>query len=165
MNRGLRTFGAVAMACFVATATALAEGEGKGQGKGDGRARTERKDCGVELVVVLPDGTKRQYVPADALLTAFPAVQINQGERPRSAVKVTTLLESFDAAWVEVLDCDNQSVRLPTGLPFEGGEYLVVTGRGAMKVVREVQRGRYTNLAQGIRKLTLHAPAEAGKKP
>jgi len=125
-------------------------------GKGDGRSKPGRDDCGQDLVVVLPDGTKRQYVPAQSLLSAYSAVQINQGEKPRPAVKMEDVLKELGAAWAEALDCDNKSVHLPSQLPFEGQEYLVVTGRGTIKVVREVQRGRYANVAQGIRKLTLH---------
>ena len=131
-------------------------------GKGDGRSKAGRQDCGQDLVVVLPDGTKRQYVPAQSLLAAYSAVQIDQGEKPRPAVKVDDVLKGLGAAWAEALDCDNKSVHLPSQLPFEGAEYLVVTGRGTIKVVREVQRGRYANVAQGLRKLTLHGPD--GKK-
>jgi hypothetical protein len=142
---------------LAAMPAALAQG-GRGEGQGGGRQRAagENPACGAELVVVRTDGQREQHASAEKFLTAFVATEIDQGEQPRRAVKLDTLLKAYGAGWVEVLDCRNRSAHLPGGMPVTVPEYLVLTGRGGLKAVREVRPGSYSNTVQQIRKLTFH---------
>jgi len=149
--------GALALAVMVLLSTnALAQGGGGGRQRAGG----QNPNCGADLVVILPDGQKRQYATVEDFMKTFETVRIDLGERERDAVPLDVVLKAFSATWVDALDCDNRSVHLPSGLPFEGRDYLVWTGKRGLKAVREVRRGSYRNAAQQIRKLTLHAASE-----
>jgi hypothetical protein len=137
---------------------AVSQVAAQGAGTGGGRQRAGTKDarCGSDLVVVLPDGQKRQYPSIGEFLKEFPGRQIDQGEQERKAVAVEAVLKAYGADWMEALACDNRSVQLPSGMPFEGRDYLVLTGKQGLKSVREVRPGAFGNTLAEIRKLTLH---------
>ena len=169
-----RGIGGVLIACLaLSISDAAAQGGGGGGGIGGGKGRQRAGDgpgCGAELIVVLPDGQKREYVPLATFLEAFKAeaVSIDQGEDARQAVPVDVVLKAHGADWMEALDCNNRSLHLPSRMPFEGREYLVVTGKRGLKAIREVRPKAYANTLAEIRKLTLHKvskpqPAPAGK--
>jgi len=155
-----RLFGlALAIACAISLGDAVAQGGGGGGGKGggDGRQRAGGDErCGSELVVVLPDGRKRQYASVAEFFEGFKSQPIDQGEDARQAVPVDAVLQAHSADWMEALDCNNRSLHLPSGMPFEGRDYLVMTGKRGLKAVREVRPKAYANTLSEIRKLTLH---------
>lgn len=143
-------------------APAAAQGGGGGPGGGGGGGKGGRigardKQCGATLSVVLTDGSERTFTPAADLLKGMPQKAIDQGENPRSAVKLADLLTHYGAGWLKVSDCAEMSQDLPSGLPVEGELFLVVTGRGSLKAVREVRPGQYANVAQNIKRLRFHA--------
>lgn len=137
--------------------TFAAQGSGEGGGHG-GRQRAGRADsrCGTDLVVVRTDGSKEQFASIEKFFDAFATRQIDQGEKPRTAVQLDAVLKAYAADWVEALDCENRSVQLPSGLPMEGQNFLLLTGRNTLKVVWELRHGEYRNTAQQVRKLTFH---------
>jgi hypothetical protein len=148
----------VAAMLLFALADASAEGGGGRQ-----RSGAQNPRCGADLVVILPDGQKRHYASVQDFIDTFEKVRIDLGEKEREAVPVDVVLKAFSATWLEALDCDNHSLHLPSGLPYEGREYLVSTGKRGLKAVREVRRGNYRNTAQQIRKLTLHKVSSPAK--
>lgn len=143
----------IAASCLLLVASQVAA---QGSGSGRQRAGSKGSRCGSELTVVLPDGQKRQYASIGEFFNEYPSRQIDQGEQVRAAVPVSAVLKAHASDWLEALDCDNKSVQLPSGLPFEGADYLVLTGKLGLKAVREVRPGAYSNTLQQIRKLTLH---------
>jgi hypothetical protein len=156
----------VRRALAIATCLLVCAGAVSAQGMGAGRQRAASSPaaCGNDLTVVLPDGDKRQYASVAEFLKDYPQRMIDQGEQQRAAVSVSAVLKTHGADWLEALGCDNKSTQLPSGLPFEGSDYLVLTGKQGLKAVREVRPGAYSNTQQQIRKLTLHkVSAPAGK--
>jgi hypothetical protein len=163
---------------LLATAAVAQPGEGRGGGTGRGdasgpggegqrQARPRSDACGSEVIVVRPNGKRETYSPAGSLFEGLEVVEIDQGDQPRSAVPARSLLARFGASGVEVTDCSGKTRHLPAGLPFEGEEYLVVTGRGIIKVVREVRPKRYANLIQRVRELQFYrsaSPAAGGEQ-
>lgn len=137
--------------------TVAAAGPGGGLGR-----KTQQHDgdpkCASELTVIAPDGKSHAYPSPEDFLKAMDVVEIDQGERPRPAVKLENVLANLHASSVDALDCANQSQSLPVGLPVEGPIYLVLTGRGTLKFVRESQPGSFVNLVKGVQRLTFHAP-------
>lgn len=138
------------------------QGQRQGQGQGGGRGGNvgSRDHCGSSLAVVMPDGGEHSFKPAADFLKGMPVKEIDQGETPRPAARLADVLQRAKAGWVKVVDCADISQDLPSGLPVEGDLYVVVTGRGSLKVVREVRPGRYANVAQNIKRLRFHG---AGK--
>jgi len=132
----------------------------EGQGGGNQRAG-KRNSCGSDLVVVTPAGEKRRFASVAEFLGSYPSREIDQGEKPRQAVPLGAVLKAYSAEWVDVLDCDNHGTHLPVGLPIEGEEFLVMTGRGGLKSVREVRPGNFANTANHLRKLTFHSASKA----
>ena len=156
------------LALVIATCLLLSAAEATAQGAGGGggrqRAASNPAACGNDLTVVLPDGNKRQYASAAEFFKDFQPRMIDQGEQKRAAVSIRDILKAHGADWLEALGCDNRSAQLPSGLPFEGADYLVLTGKQGIKAVREIRPGAYSNTQQQIRKLTLHkVSAPAGK--
>jgi hypothetical protein len=140
------------VACVLLAAGEVAAEGGGGRQRAGGKASA----CGNDLTVVLTDGNKRHYASVDDFFKHFQPRMIDQGEQERAAVPVSAILKAYGADWLEALGCDNKSVQLPTGLPFEGADYVVKTGKQGLKAVREVRPGAYSNTQQQIRKLTLH---------
>jgi hypothetical protein len=136
---------------------AWASAEARGPGTGTGGGKGIRNKCGSTLSVVLPDGTEKTFKPAMELFNGMPTKHIDQGESPRPAVKLFDMLAHFDAAWVKTFDCNDGVQDMPIGLPVEGEIYVVSTGRGSLKFVREVRPGVYSNIAQNIKRLRFHA--------
>lgn len=153
MIRPLSLLQIAALVLLAASASAEARGPGTGTGGGKG----VRNKCGSTLSVVLPDGTEKTFKPAMELFKGMPTKDIDQGETPRPAVKLFDMLAHFDAAWVETFDCNDGTQDMPIGLPVEGEIYVVSTGRGSLKFVREVRPGVYSNIAQNIKRLRFHA--------
>lgn len=154
-----------AFLCAVSVAVG-AEGPGQGQGEGGGKGRGERQRagdpaCGRDLVVVKADGTRQRHESIEAFLATFPQKKVDQGEEPRNAVNLDEMLRAYSADWVEALDCNDKIVQLPGGMPVRYVEYFVLTGRGTLKGIREVSRGRYANTVHPVRKLTFHGTAKA----
>jgi hypothetical protein len=153
-----------------ASAIVAAQGQGQGQGggKGDGdsvRRRAGDPACGRDLVVVKADGTRQRHESVEVFLATFPQKQVDQGESPRNAVSLDDVLRAYGADWVEALDCADKIVQLPGGMPVRYVEYLVLTGRGTMKGIREVSRGRYINTVHPVRKLTFHGTSARAAAP
>lgn len=144
------------LTCLLLLAADQVAAQGTGGGGGRQRAANKAAACGSDLTVVLPDGSKQQYKSVGGFLGEFQPRMIDQGEKERPAVPVSDILKFHGADWLEALGCDNKSVQLPSGLPFEGADYLVLTGKQGLKAVREVRSGVYSNTQQQIRKLTLH---------
>lgn len=140
-------------------ATGAHAGPGPGGGKGGGTGVNDR--CGSTLSVVMPDGSERSFRPAGELLKDLPSRAIQQGEEPRAAVKLTDLLQKVGAGWVKTVDCAENSQEFPSGLPIEGEIYVLQTGRGSLKFVREVRPGVFANIAEKIKGLRFHAAAQA----
>ncbi|HUR41168.1 MAG TPA: hypothetical protein VM240_08355 [Verrucomicrobiae bacterium] len=137
-------------------------GPGPGGGKGgDG----PRKRCGGSVQVVLPDGSQKTFDPAADFLRGLPVRDIQQGESPRPAIKLDDILARLGARSVRVSDCHSAGQDLPTGLPLEGDVYMVLTGRGLLKFVREVQPGRFVNLIQNIHSLRFRGDAGHATQP
>jgi hypothetical protein len=161
----MRTLMLVLALCGMAAAThAQGQGQGQGGGKGDGdgvRQRAGDPTCGRDLVVVKADGTRQRHESVEAFLATFPQKQVDQGESPRNAVSLDDVLRAYGADWVEALDCADKIVQLPGGMPVRYVEYFVLTGRGTMKGIREVGRGRYANTIHPVRKLTFHGATKA----
>ena len=147
---------------LLAGASTVLAGGAAAQGQRDGRSRAEKTGCGSELVTVLANGARREFVPVEGFFAGYTVVMIDQGEKPRPAVRLSDVLSQNGATWVEALDCANVALHLPAGLSVEGVEFLVLTGRGTLKAVRESSPGRFQNLAQNIRKLTFHG---GGNRP
>jgi hypothetical protein len=143
----------VALFALLCMTEATAQGGGGDGGKGRRQAGTGR-DCGQEFVVVRPDGQRERHASPKEFFARLPTTQIDQGENPRTAVEATALLKEYGADWVEVLTCNNRSLQIPSGLPVEGREFLVLTGRDGLKAVRETGKADYRNTIQDIRKLT-----------
>ena len=157
-----------AMAATVAAQGGGGQGKGGGKGTGEGaqvRQRSGDKDCGRDLVVVKPDGTRQHYASITEFFDAFPPREIDQGESPRRGVRIDDLLRAYGADWVEALDCEDKIVQLPGGMPVRYVEYFVLTGRNTMKGVREVDRGRFINTVHPVRKLTFHGAPAKGAAP
>jgi hypothetical protein len=151
--------------CAVSVAAA-AQGAGQGEGRGQGeRQRSGDPACGRDLVVVKADGTRQRHESIEAFLATFPQRQVDQGEEPRNAVNLDDVLGAYGADWVEALDCNDKSVQLPGGMPVRSVEYLVLTGRGTLKGIREVGRGRYANTVHPVRKLTFHGTSAKAAAP
>jgi hypothetical protein len=129
------------------------------------RQRAGDKDCGRDLVVVKPDGTRQRHESVAAFLEAFPTKSIDQGESPRRGVNLDDVLRAYNADWVEALDCEDKIVQLPGGMPVRYVEYFVVTGRGTLKGIREVNRGRFINTVHPVRKLTFHGSSAKAAAP
>lgn len=138
---------------------------GDGSGKRGGRDGQRADTCGNELQVVLPGEAEKSYKPAADFLDGMETVEIDQGEKPRPAIELTKVLAAVGADWVKVLDCQDQAKDYPFGLPIEGPFYLVLTGRGALKIVRETRPGRFVNLAQPVQRLRFHAAGVKSKQP
>ena len=153
MIRPLSLLQIVTLVLLAASASAESRGPGTGTGGGKG----VRNKCGSTLSVVLPDGAEKTFKPASELFKGMPTKDIDQGENPRPAVKLVDMLAHFDAVWVKSFDCNDGAQDLPFGLPVEGEIYVVSTGRGSLKVVREVRPGVYSNIAQNIKRLRFHA--------
>jgi hypothetical protein len=157
----------VVVTCWLlAAGEAAAQGAGTGEGGGGGRQRAVSKPaaCGNDLTVVFVDGSKRQYGSIAEFFKDYPQRMIDQGEQQRAAIAVSSVLKAHGGDWLEALGCDNKSTQLPSGLPFEGADYLVLTGKQGLKAVREVGSGSYSNTQQQIRKLTLHKVSGPAKK-
>lgn len=148
---------ALGLGLFAAVASA-GPGGGKGDGGGDGQ---RGRRCGGTLTVVNPDGTEKNFEPASIFLDGMPTRMIEQGEKPRAGIKVDDLLARLKAARVKAATCDGRAEDFPTGLPFEGDVYVVVTGRGSLKFVKEIRPGNFINLLQDVQRLRFHA-ADAG---
>jgi hypothetical protein len=146
------------VACLLASSAEA--GPGPGGGKGGGRGANGR--CGATLSVVLPDGSEQTFQPAGDLFEGLPNRTIDQGEDPRLAVKLTDLLGKMGAATVKTLDCAEKSLDFPSGLPVEGELYVVQTGRGSLKFVREVRPGVFTNVAEKIKFMRFRAAGARG---
>jgi hypothetical protein len=159
----MRLASIAALALLLVAGDLAAQGGGGG-GAGRQRAGAQNPGCGSDLVVVLPNGEKRQYASIAEFLKPFDTVLIDQGEQQRPAVPVDVVLKSLGGDWMEALDCENHSKQLPSGLPFEGREYLVLTGKRGLKAVREIRSGSYGNTLQQIRKLTVHTAGGHGAK-
>ena len=154
-----RSFAAFTILAACVLSSPAEAGPGPGGGKGGGRGVNDR--CGSTLLVVFPDGSEKAYKPAGELLKDLPTRLIDQGEEPREAVRLADLLQKAGASWVKTLNCADQSEDFPSGLPVEGEIYVVETGRGALKFVREVRPGVFTNIAEKIKRLRFHASAQA----
>ena len=135
----------------VVVMTSAHAGPGPGGGKGPGTGARDR--CGGSIQVALPDGPAKTFDPAPDFVKDMPLTEINQGENPRPAIKLYDLLARVGASSVRVTDCHGKDQELPSGLPVEGEVYLVVTGRGTLKFVKEVKPGRFVNMIQNIRTL------------
>ena len=164
-----RTLVVLVLLLLLAPVTALTQG---GNGGGRQRAGGHDSKCGLNLVVVRADGEKEQFESIEKFLGSFATTQIEQGEQARTAVRLDQVLKAYTADWAEALDCENHSLQLPSGLPMEGRDFLVLTGKGTLKTVSEARPGEYRNTAQQIRKLTFHrasgvkrAPVPATGKP
>lgn len=144
---------AVLLGVFAAVASA-----GPGDGGGDGQ---RGRRCGGTLTVVNPDGTEKSFEPASTFIDGMPTRMIEQGEKPRAGIKLEHLLGRLKAARVKVATCDGRVEDFPSGLPFEGDVYLVVTGRGSLKFVKEIRPGNFINVLQDVQRLRFHA-ADAG---
>lgn len=167
----MRVWMLAALLCAVSVAAgAQGQGQGKGQGEGGGKGQGERQRagdpaCGRDLVVVKADGSRQRHESIEAFLATFPQKKVDQGEEPRNAVPLDDVLSAYGADWVEALDCEDRSVQLPGGMPVRYVEYFVMTGRGTLKGIREVGRGRYANTIHPVRKLTFHGTAVKPKPP
>lgn len=126
------------------------------EGRREGRGQPGRSGCGSTLVMVAVDGTRRQFTPASEFFAEYKAGSINPGETPRQALKISELLLANSASWIEARDCDDGIQHLPVGLGVEGDEYLMLTGRGTVRIVRESRAGRFEKVLKNIQTLTFH---------
>lgn len=112
--------------------------------------------------MVQADGKDRAYYPPEDFIHQFHSIELEQGETPRTAVALETLLASAQADEVEIVDCDDSSHKFSTHSPDRRAVFMVLTGKGTLKVVREERPDEYVNVVQRLRKLTFH---KAGAKP
>jgi hypothetical protein len=153
----------VGLVLVLAAVSAHAEGPGRG-GHGKQKDRGTDDQCGRALIVEAPDHTEKRYDPPANLFEALGATTIDQGEQPRPAISLDAFLGLQHASWVAVKDCEGGTQQLPTGLPAEGSYYFVLTGRGSVKVVREVRPGEYVNTIQRVSRLNFRAGSANPKK-
>ena len=134
------------------------------QHKGDHREwpGLERHDCGADLHVVQTDGHEQVFYPPETFYAKLPTVEINMGEQTRRAFALSAVLERFHAQSVELGGCGKHEPKAFAASPEAASIFLVLTGKGLIKVVQKGPHGEYSSVLNPLSQLNFR---DAAKQP
>lgn len=114
--------------------------------------------CGARLMVVGADGSQTEYWPPEKLFGQFEQDVIVQNETPRPAAKLSAVLAFHGASRMRLQACDGGELSLDKVTIEEWPGFLVLSGRGPIKLVKE-QDGKYITMLRMVRKIEFFADA------
>jgi len=104
--------------------------------------------CGSTVVVVSTDGDSVEYYPPEQFFTQLESHDINQGDSPRPAVDLVSLMNRYGADQVRFISCSRDDMSLDKTMLAEKPGLLVLTGKGLLKLVGQQGEDYVTAIRQ-----------------
>jgi len=116
----------------------------------------KNKHCGAELSVVSADESVAVHYPPREFFSGFESVSINQGEMPRDAIALATLLDGEGVNAIRITDCE-QGTRILTR-QHAHDHRIVMSGKGVLKLIRLVEGAAPVTLFRFIHMIDFSGP-------
>ena len=118
--------------------------------------------CGSNLEVIAVSGEKEAFSPPETFFKRFQSTALDQGEFERQGVDLELLLSSYQAQQINFQSCDGGSLTLDVGKLSGRPGYLVMTGKGLLKLVGK-QDDQYISAIKKINVIRFDTPAVASQ--
>ena len=118
--------------------------------------------CGARLTVATPDGQREEYWPPQDFFDAFDSQKIKEREVFRPAANMAQVMEQLGAEIVRVLSCRGDDLSLDQPQLAARTGWLVLTGRGTLKLVGQ-EGDEYLTVVRQIKEIQFTSAAPAGE--
>jgi len=104
--------------------------------------------CGSTVVVVSTDGELIEYSPPKQFFTQLKSHEVNQGESPRPAADLVSLMNRYGADRLRFISCSGDDMSLDKAMLAEKPGLLVLTGKGLLKLAGQQGEDYVTAIRQ-----------------